>query len=330
MSVAVIIAAMNAASTIGRAIRSALAQPEVVQVIVIDDGSSDATAASARDADDGSGRLLVDQLPINQGPSAARNRALDLATADYVAILDADDLLVPGRFARLLAVPQWDMIGDDILFVADDTDLDAVTVPNLALPSRRIDLADFIEGCIAQPSGMRSQLGFLKPVIRRALLDEHKLRYDERVRLGEDFLLYVELLRRDARFMLAGVVGYVAVERSDSLSARHTTEDLKALLGAEQAIVGTLPTGSREAHVMARRIAETDAKYGLRAFLQVKQQTGLRGALAWLGKRPGRWRRVTMGVLSDKLRAAQTKFRSRPVPSATPRRLLSCAGQTLD
>ena len=56
-TVCVIIAAKNAEETIGRAVRSALSEPETAEVIVIDDGSDDRTMAEAASADDGTGRL---------------------------------------------------------------------------------------------------------------------------------------------------------------------------------------------------------------------------------------------------------------------------------
>jgi succinoglycan biosynthesis protein ExoU len=317
--VTVIIAAKDASATIARAIRSALAEPEVAQVIVVDDGSSDDTAAVARGAGAGDGRLLVERLPANRGPSAARNHALGLVTADLVAILDADDILLPGRFARLLAVPDWDMIADNILFVADGTDLDTLAVPQPPPRPRSIDLDAFIDGCVTR-SRTRSQLGFLKPVIRRAVLERHGLRYDEGVRLGEDFLLYVELLRRGARFVLVDAVGYVAVERGTSLSARHGTDDLAALLAAERALLRDLPPESAAARTMRRRIAETAGKYALRAFLRTRREQGAVAAIRWLCARPDAWIAVVGGIARDKVQDAR-RHRGASEPAA-PRLLL--------
>lgn len=61
-NVCVIIAAKNASDTIGLAVASALREPEVAEVVVIDDGSTDGTAAAARQADDGSGRLIIQEF----------------------------------------------------------------------------------------------------------------------------------------------------------------------------------------------------------------------------------------------------------------------------
>ena len=118
-SVSVVITARDAAATIGDAVRSALAEPEAAEVIVVDDASRDATTAAAEAAAGGDGRLKVIRCAVNVGPAAARNRALEAAAGAFVAVLDADDFLLPGRFARLLAVPGWDMVADNILFVAE-------------------------------------------------------------------------------------------------------------------------------------------------------------------------------------------------------------------
>ena len=59
-----------------RAIRSALRENRVAEVVVVDDGSTDGTAAASRAADDGSGRLRVLSLETNRGPAFARNHAI--------------------------------------------------------------------------------------------------------------------------------------------------------------------------------------------------------------------------------------------------------------
>lgn len=315
-SVAVIIAAKDAAATIGRAVASALREPEASQVIVVDDGSTDDTAAAARAADDGTGRLLVERLPVNRGPSAARNHALGLVTAERFAILDSDDAVLPGRFARLLALDA-DLVADNILFVPERTDLDALRPPPTSGRVRPLGFTAFVEGCVHRRSRSRSQLGFLKPVVRTALLRGSGPRYDERVRMGEDFLLYAELLRRGARFLLTDALGYVAVERSDSLSARHTADDLHALLIAEEELASRLLAGGAAARVMARRIEDTHAKYALRAFLVDRHEDGMIPALAGLVFRPSEWRAVTGGLARDKFVAAKARF-ARPKVAALP------------
>jgi cellulose synthase/poly-beta-1,6-N-acetylglucosamine synthase-like glycosyltransferase len=80
-TVDMIIAAWNRSDTIERAILSALAEPEVRHVIVVDDGSSDDTAARAGQCGAKDGRVIVQRLPSNLGPAAARNVALKINSA---------------------------------------------------------------------------------------------------------------------------------------------------------------------------------------------------------------------------------------------------------
>ena len=92
--VSIIVPAYNAAATIAGAIDSALAQQfEGFEVIVVNDGSTDATAHVL----DGYGdRIRILQQP-NCGSVAARNAAARAAGGEYLAFLDADDLWLPGK-----------------------------------------------------------------------------------------------------------------------------------------------------------------------------------------------------------------------------------------
>jgi hypothetical protein len=102
-TVSVLMPAYNYAQYVERAIESALAQeypPELLTVVVVDDGSTDQTAAVvsslvARHP----ARIHLIQQP-NSGPSAAINRALSEATGELVAVLDADDIWLPAKTRR--------------------------------------------------------------------------------------------------------------------------------------------------------------------------------------------------------------------------------------
>lgn len=98
----VVIPAYNAGATVGAAIGSCLAQtaPDL-RVIVVDDGSSDTTAAIVRLMAQGDPRVcLLSQA--NRGIAAAMNLGLAHCTADFVARLDADDLSARNRHALQL------------------------------------------------------------------------------------------------------------------------------------------------------------------------------------------------------------------------------------
>uniref|UniRef100_A0A486XVK5 Beta-1,3-glucosyltransferase n=1 Tax=Rheinheimera sp. BAL341 TaxID=1708203 RepID=A0A486XVK5_9GAMM len=91
--ISVVIPLYNKENSVSRALTSVLSQSyKNFELIVIDDGSTDTSAEKAREFDDP--RLkIVSQT--NRGVSAARNVGVKLATADYVAFLDADDSYSP-------------------------------------------------------------------------------------------------------------------------------------------------------------------------------------------------------------------------------------------
>lgn len=100
--VTVLMSAYNAADFIGQAVESVLAQTyEDFELLVVDDGSTDATADVVRACTDPRVRLV--ELEHNSGAAVARNHGLQLAKADLVAILDADDIAYPRRLERQVA-----------------------------------------------------------------------------------------------------------------------------------------------------------------------------------------------------------------------------------
>lgn len=95
--VSVIIPAYNCASSLGRCLDSVFSQDrKPLQVIVINDGSTDDTAEKAQIYED----KIIFLEQENQGQGAARNAGLKIATGEYVAFLDADDYWLPGMLSK--------------------------------------------------------------------------------------------------------------------------------------------------------------------------------------------------------------------------------------
>ena len=313
-SVCVIIAAKNAADTIGMAIGSALAEEQVAEVVVIDDGSSDDTAATAQAADDGTGRLRVVSLDVNRGPAAARNHAIEISRSPLISILDADDFFFPGRFARMIAEDDWDFVADNIAFVDADTVTSAYSRLDDFHPRPiHLDLVAFVDGNISRKGVRRGEIGFLKPVMRRSFLDAHALRYNESLRLGEDYDLYVRALARGARYKIIHSCGYGAVVRSNSLSGRHRTDDLRRLYEADRAVLADKSLPQASADAIRRHESHIRARYELRHFLDIKSQKGPAAALAYCLANPGAVPAIASGIFSDKTE----RFRRNSVSIAT-------------
>ncbi len=324
-TVCVIVAAKDAAQTIGRAVSSALRDRHVAEVVVVDDGSVDhRTTEIAFGADDGSGRLLILRLDTNRGPSFARNHAIAHSAAPLIAILDADDFFLEGRFDRLLDADDWDFVADNIVFVDGRSAIETEpAVPEFAAEPRFLDVASFVEGNISRRGASRGEIGFLKPVMRRAFLDTHGLRYHEDLRLGEDYDLYARALLKGARYKVVHGCGYGAVVRADSLSGLHRTADLRRLYEADRAILA-LPEARGEARArLHRHERHMRARYELRHFLDIKAEKGLVRAGLHALARPAALPAIVGGVAADKFDAFSARTGRSDSKPAPPRYLLA-------
>lgn len=112
--VTVVIPAYNSQDTIRRAIDSCRAI-EGCRILVVDDGSTDATAAAARDA----GAEVIAQS--NAGASHARRNGISHSSTDFIALLDADDELIPEGVTEsinmLQANPELSVVGGRVIGV---------------------------------------------------------------------------------------------------------------------------------------------------------------------------------------------------------------------
>lgn len=92
-TVSIVIPTRNRATLLVGAIRSALSAGSDVEVIVIDDASTDETAKLCASFP----QIIYSRLARNQGLSAARNAGIEIASTEYVAFLDDDDLRIAGK-----------------------------------------------------------------------------------------------------------------------------------------------------------------------------------------------------------------------------------------
>lgn len=319
-SIDVVIACHDAAATIVRAVDSALACPQVRRVIVSDDASRDGTADLVARHYATDGAVIVSRTERNAGPAAARNRAIDRVEAPWFAILDSDDFFLPGRFDAMFgaATADFDLWADNILFTDRPDRPDRLPLPGgPAMDAGEwIDIERFLRGNLGNFSRRRHQLGFCKPVFRTAFVRASGIRYDEELRLGEDFVLVLALLSAGARFRFTRHCGYVAIERSDSLSAMHGIADLERLLAAEERLFvpylgkGAAPSLRRAA---ARRLRETRCKVNHVRTLARRQERGLLSGITGALTLPARqgWD-VAGAIAADKVRGVAARLSPSP------------------
>jgi glycosyltransferase involved in cell wall biosynthesis len=118
--VSVIVPAFNAGAYISETIDSALRQTHRdLEVVVVDDGSTDDTSERLRAFGD---RISVYRQP-NRGVAAARNHGASVASGEWLAFLDADDVWLPTKLERQLGCVRGAMIYSDRLNIGARGDL---------------------------------------------------------------------------------------------------------------------------------------------------------------------------------------------------------------
>jgi GT2 family glycosyltransferase len=192
LTVSVLIPCHNAAPYVGATLDSVLGQTwPRLEVIVVDNGSTDASAAILEGYARRGVRVLRQQ---STGAAAARNRALTASTGAFILFLDADDLVNPEHIAslhaaiadapRAIAMSQWDRFvyaPDEAQFPHRATYRDALGAAWLA--------QDWAE------AGSMTQCGMF--LIPRTLLAEAG-GWDERLTLIDDFEFYARVIAASA------------------------------------------------------------------------------------------------------------------------------------
>jgi succinoglycan biosynthesis protein ExoO len=211
-TVSIVIPAYNAEGFLARSVRSALQQTHpVLEVIIVDDGSSDNTCEVAEALEREDGRVTLIKLPTNGGPSKARNAGFASANGDWIAVLDADDAFLPDRLEQMMRISHdADIVADNLRYYdATRRSIDSPAVRRTS-GSETVDLRSFAD--------TRRTLLDLKPMLRRAFVELHHLRYPENLRHGEDFLLMLEALARGAIFRITWNPGYLYTTRNSGWS----------------------------------------------------------------------------------------------------------------
>ncbi|WEK05807.1 MAG: glycosyltransferase family 2 protein [Candidatus Devosia phytovorans] len=233
--ISVVMANFEAGDKVVHALRSVLRQTmSKLEVIVSDDCSSDDSLERIRGlmAEDNRVRLIT--ATHNAGPAACRNRALDAARGRWIAIVDSDDIIHPERFERLLAAAarqHADIIADDLLLFFEDG-----TPPRLML-GEDVDtnFAVTPERWVLAGQDGSPALGYLKPLISAERLAD--LRYDEQLRIGEDYDLILRLLLDGVRMVVVPEPYYLYRRHTGSISHRLSVSDMQAMVDRQDALV---------------------------------------------------------------------------------------------
>jgi len=184
-SVSVIIPTYNRAALVRRAAASALAQTYGdFEVLVVDDGSTDATLEALGPF---LSRIKFLRAPENRGVSAARNLGIAAARGEWLAFLDSDDLWLPDKLARQMAYlathPDLLWCQTEEIWVRRGV---RVNPPRSCRKEGGRIFLQSLERCLVSPSAV---------ILHRRLLEDHG-GFDETLPVAEDYDLWLRLAWR--------------------------------------------------------------------------------------------------------------------------------------
>lgn len=262
--VSFVIAAYNAERSIARAVESARAQQGVtLEVVVVDDCSNDRTVEVARSFS--SDQVRIVELEKNRGPGGARNAGLEAARGRWIAVLDSDDAVYPDRLARMISRAERSgaQIAVDNLDVVQEASGVKTTMfaPALLEKYRELSLADFIGANLLFEETF--SFGYMKPIFERAFIEQNALRYDEALRIGEDYIFLASAMARGGRCAVDPQPGYAYHIRSGSISRVLELRHVEAMLAADAAFLRehTLDPGAQAAQARRTRSLEEGASF---------------------------------------------------------------------
>jgi len=253
VKISVIIPVYNASAHLEVALKSALSQSDVtLEVLALDDGSTDASAEILARCAAADRRLSVVRQASNAGQGAARNRGLELATGEYVYFMDADDALAePDALVRLAEVMDRDRL--DVLFFDAITKVDA----GLAVPDSVVRAADYIRthDYSGVHTGRELFAKFLKNreycvspclmMLRRSFVEERHLRFPESRIFYEDNIFMTRVLLAAERASHRPWQLYVRkVHAGTTVTSRPTLRHLRGYLACYRDVCQLLRDGA--------------------------------------------------------------------------------------
>ncbi|MDO8586167.1 MAG: glycosyltransferase family A protein [Armatimonadota bacterium] len=235
-TVSVVMAVYNSAEYLPEAIDSILNQSfQDFELLAVDDGSTDGSAdiLARYEKQDSRVRVLRQE---NSGIAASRNNALRHARGNYVAVMDSDDVSLPDRLAKQVALlennPEIGFCGVSCSFFGD--------------------LGEFVGACPpTDPRKLKCRMLFLMTIsntsimMRRELIAKHSLYYDAGFPVGEDYDLITRLLPHCEPANIPEVLMKIRTH-ADSITRRYSDEEcyryLSTIHGRFLRIMGIEPS----------------------------------------------------------------------------------------
>lgn len=181
-----------------------------LQIILVDDGSSDRSGEICDTWAEKDSRILVIHQK-NAGVSAARNAGLERAEGERISFVDSDDVLLPDAYEQLLkSRGNKDLVMGRMILMEED----GMLIPGeQIMPPKDFSLEEFIEELFGEKKCC--YLGYLcDKLLKREIIQKNNILFDPAIKLNEDRLFLLEYLLHCSSVSFCDAVVYYYRQRS--------------------------------------------------------------------------------------------------------------------
>lgn len=257
--VSIIVPVYNVEKYLSTCINSILSQSVLDwELLLIDDGSNDRSGFICDDYSQIDPRIRVFHL-TNGGVSNARNFGIDNARGKWLCFVDADDYLDSRSIDLCLKYEDCDLIRFSMEYVYSEENFNNRSYNLTSYTSK----SDFLYDVISRNTILGVCAGFYK----RDLFEQYKIRFNPKISLGEDWLVFAQLVYR-ANLFAVDTNCYYKYNKQNDTSCTHAMSLAKlSSLNMASTIICEMFSGNICNSRTAKAISSCRAKIGYQIFL---------------------------------------------------------------
>ena len=190
-----------------------------IEIIIIDDASDPICKSTIEDLCKDKSNVKVIHNDFNIGLTKSLNKGLDIASGEFVARMDADDISLPDRFIKQINFleknPDIDIVGTGVVSFGEETKFMS---PSNGYDNDEAQCNLFFSSTLCHPSVM----------IRKKFLEAHNLRYDENVKKGQDYDMWERCSVYGKLAVIKEVLLYYRTHSKQITSTNRADQNLSA------------------------------------------------------------------------------------------------------